>query len=338
MYTSPGGTKRSSWLTFRRRLLLVRALLRSPATSAELVATINGELGEHGYPAAAGAALKHDFDALRSEYGCAISYIRSTRQYALTDMGELALLDLPDGCLEALAFLDASFPAGSDLPEHAELRSLLARILLLLPATRRTQVQQQRSAMQLRVGSGPRRIDSQVLQLVKQAIHQRRELSFDYQGTFDLHHPRRHRVAPYAITFRPEGHGYLDATLLDVQPAGAERVHAALDYRLDRIVPGSVTVLPTVLPPTRITPPQYTLRYRLVQKVAHRRDVVAFFPDSTITYNADGSATITATVTNLWQTRQTLLRYGDACVVEEPPELIAMFRKTAHGLLALYGE
>jgi len=45
---------------------------------------------------------------------------------------------------------------------------------------------------------------------------------------------------------------------------------------------------------------------------------------------------VTATVTNLWQTRQVLLRYGDACEVLEPLELIALFRKTAAGLANLY--
>lgn len=129
-----GGTKRSSWLTFRRRLLLVRTLLRGPATSAELVARINEELGEQGYPAAAAAALKHDFDALKGEYGCQIRYDRRMRHYVLDDLGELALLDLPDACMEALAFLDASFPSGSGLPDHAHVRSLLERVQLLLPA------------------------------------------------------------------------------------------------------------------------------------------------------------------------------------------------------------
>ncbi len=47
---------------------------------------------------------------------------------------------------------------------------------------------------------------------------------------------------------------------------------------------------------------------------------------------------MTATVTNLWQTRQVLLRYGDACVVHEPPELVALFAKTARGLGAIYGD
>ena len=51
-----------------------------------------------------------------------------------------------------------------------------------------------------------------------------------------------------------------------------------------------------------------------------------------------GSASVTATVTNLWQARQILLRYGDACVVTEPSELVALFRATARGLSALYAD
>ena len=335
--TNPGGgTKRSSWLTFRRRLLLIRALLRGPATSAELIADINAELGEQGYPDAAAAALKHDFDALKGEYGCVITYDRPTRRYALEDLGELALLDLPDPCMEALAFLEASFPEGSGLPEHANLRALLERVVLLLPPTRQAQHRRGRSAIRLGVGGGGRRIDPDTLAIVKSAVEARRELAFDYLSTFDADVPRRHRVAPYGITFRPEGHGYLDATVLEVRPKGGESVRAAIDYRLDRIVPGTAEVLPTVLPPIRPTPPSYPLRYTLVAQVARRRDVAAYFPNTEIAYHDDGSATITATVTNLWQARQTLLRYGDACLVHEPPELVALFRKTAAGLGRLY--
>jgi hypothetical protein len=64
MTRQTGGTKRSSWLTFRRRLLLVRLLLRSPASSTDLIAAVQAELGDEGYPPAASSALKHDFDAL----------------------------------------------------------------------------------------------------------------------------------------------------------------------------------------------------------------------------------------------------------------------------------
>jgi predicted DNA-binding transcriptional regulator YafY len=332
-----GGTKRSSWLTFRRRLLLVRLLLRGPASGADLIAAVQAELGDEGYPPAAGAALKHDLDALKAEYGCTIVYQRDYGVYALTDLGELALLDLPPECMEALAFLDASFPAGSALPEHAHLRDLLDRVLRLLPMTRRHQHQQRRAALHLRMPSGSDKIDPSVLATVKRAIEERRELLFSYWSTFDVEAPRQHRVAPYGIFFRPEGHAYLDATLLEVTPAGNEPLHAVIDYRLDRIVAGTVKVLPTVLPPQRPQPRTYTLRYRLLPAVARRRDVAAYFPNTQITYHDDGSATVTATVTNLWQTRQILLRYGAGCEVLEPPELVALFRETAEGLIAIYG-
>jgi predicted DNA-binding transcriptional regulator YafY len=147
---------------------------------------------------------------------------------------------------------------------------------------------------------------------------------------------RQHRVAPYGVFFRPEGHGYLDATLLEVTPAGSETIHTVIDYRLDRIVPGTVQLLPRVLPPARAQPRAYVLRYHLLPVVARRRDIAAYFPNTQIAYNDDGSATVTATITNLWQTRQILLRYGTACEVLEPPELVALFRKTAEGLLEIY--
>jgi predicted DNA-binding transcriptional regulator YafY len=331
-----GGTKRSSWFTFRRRLLLVRLLLRQSETREALIAAVQAELGEEGYPPAAEPALKHDLDALREEFGCAIRYDRTTRRYVLDDTGELALLDLPDASLEALAFLDASFPAGAALPEYAHVRAMLDQVLKLLPAARRKQRPQQ-SAVRLELGERPvGRIDAGVLSKVRRAVAQRQELQFDYLSTFDDGAPRRHRVAPYQVFFRPEGHGYLDATLLEVTPSRGETLRSAIDYRLDRIVPGSVVILPNKLGPERLAPPSYTLRYRLLPVVARRRDVAAFFPDTAIDYHDDGGATITARVTNLWQTRQVLLRYGTACVVLDPPELVALFKQTAEGLAGLY--
>ncbi|MEN9933427.1 MAG: hypothetical protein RLZZ387_6 [Chloroflexota bacterium] len=334
-----GGTKRSSQLTFRRRLLLVRLLLRGPADSAALIAAVQRELGDEGYPPAAQAALKHDLDALKAEYGCAIVFRREAGGYALEDLGELALLDLSDPALEALAFLDASFPSGTALPELANVRALLDQVMRLLPAERQTQHLRRRAGARLTLpGRTSGRIDPGVLTAVKRAIDERRELAFKYLSTFDAATPRRHRVAPYGIFFRPEGHVYLDATLLDVQPRRGETLHAAIDYRLDRIMEGTAEVLPTMLPPARLQPKTYRLCYRLHPNVARRRDVAAYFPSTQISYHADGGATVTATVTNLWQTRQVLLRYGDACTVEEPAELVELFRKAVAGLGRIYGE
>jgi predicted DNA-binding transcriptional regulator YafY len=333
----PGGTKRSSWLAFRRRLILVRTLLRGPAGHADLIAAVQTELGAQGYPDAAAAALKHDLDALKREYGCRITFERAASRYVLDDLGDLALLDLPADCLEALAFLDASFPPGAALPEHSNVRALLDQVIRLLPGERQHQYQQQRRGMRLHLSPGrTETLDPTVLERIKRAIAGRQEVTFQYWSSVDQTAPRTHRVAPYAIFFRPEGHGYLDATLLEVTPAGREPRYAAIDYRLDRIVPGTVQVLPTMLPPARPHPHTYTLRYRLLPVVARRRDVAAYFPETQMTYHDDGSATITARVTNLWQTRQILLRYGDACTVLEPPELVDLFRATSRGLARIY--
>jgi predicted DNA-binding transcriptional regulator YafY len=335
---SKGGTKRSSWLTFRRRLILVRALLRAPLSRDNLVSVVQDELGDEGYPSDTASALKNDLDALKGEYGCQIRFHRHMNCYVLEDMGDLALLDLPDDCLEAVAFLDASFPAGSDVSAYAGVRSLLDRIVKLLPRQRQREHAQGRHVLSMQLpGASTHPLDPDVLATVRRAIAQRRELSFHYRSNTDDHLQTQHRVAPYDIYFSAEGHTYLDATMLDVAPRHpAAIIPAAIPYRLDRIVAGTAQVLHTVLPKERIQPQRYTLRYHLVPAVARRRDVSAYFPDTRITYHDDGSATVTATVTNLWQTRQILLRYGSACEVLEPPELIELFCATVDGMAETY--
>lgn len=334
-----GGIKRSSWLTFRRRLILVRLLLRGPASKQDLLDEIQAEMGEQGYPESADSAFKHDLDSLKSEFGCSVKYQRHTKTFVLQGMGDMALLDLPDTCMEALGFLEASFPPGSDVPEYANIRDFLDHIVKLLPANRQEQYHNQTRTINLHLtGSSSGRIDQRVLTKVKRAISQRRLLEFDYLSTYDIDTPRRHRVAPYAIYFIPEGHGYLDATVLDVSPDGNEPKYAAISYRLNRIISGSVKILPDSLPPERPKSPIYTLCYRLAPIVARRRDVAMLFPNTQIEYHDDGSATITASITNLWQARQVLLRYGSGCKVIEPPELIDMFRETLRGLSDVYAD
>ncbi|HMP39745.1 MAG TPA: WYL domain-containing protein [Roseiflexaceae bacterium] len=333
-----GGTKRSSWLTFRRRLLIVRLLLQGPSSSDDLIATVQATLGDDGYPAAAAAALKHDLDALKGEYNCRIVFQREHARYVLEDPGELALLDISGELLEALAFLDASYPAGTAIPEQAALRALIDRVIQLLPAQQSYELQSRRSRSRSQLAmTGSGRIDPTVLLTVRRAIDEKKELAFKYWSTHDIGAPRRHRVAPYAITFRPEGYGYLDATLLEVTPGGNEPSLAVIDYRLDRIVPGTVQVLARPVPEPRPEPRPYQLRYWLHPNVARRRDVVAYFPSTDVAYYDDGSAIVSATVTNLWQARQILLRYGDSCRVLEPVELVTLFRETASGMASIYG-
>jgi len=332
--THSGGLKRSSQFTFRRRLMLIRLLLREPQRASDLIDAVKLALGDEGYPVAAQAALKHDLDALKNEYGCIIRFDRSSKRYVLEDVGELGLLDLPDTCMEALSFLDATFHEGGAIPQYAYIHQLLRHVRSLLPQSRRDMLARQRGTITLALrDGGTDKIDAATMATVRRAC-KHRELYFRYRSaTFD--HESWFRVAPYEVFFSPEGHSYLDATPLESSEAIPIR-NEPKHYRIDRMVPGSVKVLPQVLPPARPQPPTYQLRYRLSSNVAKRRDVAAYFPDTVFAYHDDGTATVTATITNLWQARHILLRYGAACTVDSPPELVEMFRDSVRGMVETY--
>lgn len=164
----------------------------------------------------------------------------------------------------------------------------------------------------------------------------RQQLVFRYRSTFNTDpHGITHRVAPYGLLIR-DGHLYLDADCLEAD--GPDWRPRRVPYRLDRIVGGSLEVLPAVVPPLRLPMPTYHLQYVLTPAVARQRDMALHFAGSQVTYNADGSALITATIDDLWHARLVLLRYGAQCHVLSPPELVAMIRETIRGMAAMYGE
>ncbi len=333
-----GGKKRSSLLTFRRRLLIVRLLMRGPQPADTLIGEVQRTLGDEGYPPAAPAALKHDLDAIKNEFGCVIRFKHAIKCYELEDLGELRLLDLPDHLIETLSFLEASFPSEHGISEQTNVHVLISTLVAMLPTARQDALEQRRKIMRLKLHEGSAsRIERETLLTIQRAIAGRQELSFDYTSPGD-EHSRWHRVAPYHISASPEGHMYLDATMLEaVPPIPKLRRNALITYRLDRVVTGTARVLPQMLPHTPPAPPAYTLRYRLAPAIARQRDFTLYFPLSKPTYHEDGSATVEASITNLWQARHILLRYGAGCVVDSPPELVALFRETADGLYTIYG-
>ncbi len=335
MTNRPSGVRRSSKQTFRRRLVIFRSLFREPCTSDDLIAIVNAEFGQDGYPSAAAMALKHDLDALKREYGCEIRFDRTQRTYSLHHVGDFAILDLPRESLEALNFLDTNFPEDHMLSAFVSVQKLLRQMRMLLPDTERTITP---SSLTIRsYGRQHRVFDATTMRTIRRAVENRQMLSFSYTSNFELNGSRKHTVAPYGLFMR-DGHMYLDAVLIHVEPAGNAVPHTTVEYRLERIVKKSALLLPNVIPAERPPQPRYQLVYRLDAVVARRRDLATFFPDSTITYHDDDTATVRAVVTNLWTTRQVLLRYGGACQVQEPAELVAMFRQTAQELAARYPE
>jgi predicted DNA-binding transcriptional regulator YafY len=328
-----GGTKRSSWLTFHRRLFLVRRLVRGAATAEELIADARVCFNAEIYPPDARAALRHDLAAIRDAFECEIARDADGR-LAVVEYGRLALLDLPDGDLEALSFLASVFDE-SPLPNAGQVGALLDRIEALLPADRRQRLGRGQRPLRLenpRPTAGP---DAALVERIRGALG-RRFISFLYRSTYAQDGVLvTHRVAPYELIFR-EGHTYLEAFCHECPIRDVEGRYVL--YRVDRIVPESLQLHPTQLnvgPPPR---QRYPLRYRLGPPVARQRDIALWFPRSEVSFLEDGSAEVTAETTDLWQARQILLRYREHCLVLEPPELVAMIRESVTAMARRYLE
>ncbi|NTW03812.1 MAG: WYL domain-containing protein, partial [Oscillochloris sp.] len=173
-----GGLKRDSWRTFHRRLFLARRLLHGPTDAATLIADTRAFFNSSGdvediYPGDARAALRHDMAALRDEFECAIN-LGPDQSYTLADLGQLALLDLPDEDLEALAFLIATFSEGA-LPNAGRVDALLDRMVALLPTDRREHLRRHTHDVRLDRPQPSRSGAERTLDLLRRALR-RQEL------------------------------------------------------------------------------------------------------------------------------------------------------------------
>lgn len=326
-----GGRRRDSRIANQRRLDLVRRLLRGPASAATLIADLRTALGDDIYPADARAALRHDMAALRETFGCAFFY-RAGDGFFLTNLGTLRLLDLDDDELEALALIVSAVEEGA-LPQTQAVDKLRHHILALLSDANRTALPTIVPGLRVAI---PDRTTGEVGALIArlQPMLGRVELVFHYRSPYTLaDEVEQHRVAPYEL-FQRDGYTYLEAYCIESSLSKLKGRY--ISYRLDRIVPASLRRLPRQLAPVRYGRRSYRLRYELAPQVARRRDIALWFPASTYHYHEDGRAEVEAQITDLWQARTILMRYGEHCRVLEPPELIELIRDRVQRMVALY--
>ena len=133
MQERKNGIRRSSILTFRRRLIIFRQLFREESTAEQLIAIVNLHLNHDGYPDNPDSALKHDLDALKREYNCKIRMDRRSGFYQLHDVGDFALLDLTQESRDALHFLEINYSDDSVLAAFINIQNLLRQIKMLVP-------------------------------------------------------------------------------------------------------------------------------------------------------------------------------------------------------------
>jgi predicted DNA-binding transcriptional regulator YafY len=151
--------------------------------------------------------------------------------------------------------------------------------------------------------------------------------------------PRLHRVEARKLYFDPaRRHYYLWGYCHSAEgPYGIWSPRRFIRYRIGRIIPGSVQVLPDRFPAALPHVRTFQVRYRLSPRIA-RLGVSHHFDNTQVEVDDDGTATVSATTDDLFLTARTLLYYGPNCEVLGGKELLREFRRLVQEMAALYDE
>lgn len=307
----------------QRRQAILALLHKAPQSYDEIIAALKRKrllLYDHAEdPNAIARRLKFQFDrdlkALRLLH-YKIKYENKTKCYKLIDAP--FTLSLSKEQLVAFAIISRTFDEKT-FPYASDIRNLLTSLLDQLPDEQRKMVIDQSLALNIEFPEKTdySSLDAANIHQIKNAIVHHRQLEFIYRS------PRegkelRHVIEPKPLSFK-KGHVYLDGWSIDYDKE--------LQFRLDYILPGTAKMLATSQRP-RPAPRTYLLRYHLTPVIA-RNSVSQHFPGQQVEAHPDGSATVTAEITDLFEARQLVLKYGENCVVESPPELIEQMRVIA---------
>lgn len=305
----------------KRRLALLILLHRRPYKYAELVAALDKDglfLYDHASEDAVIAQrqqfqIRSDLRVLR-KLSCDIRCERRSGNYIWhnSPFG----LSLNSEQLKTFATLLNTFNETKMI--HAdEIRALLTFFIEQLPEEQQKQLKQHRFpfSIDLHETSDYRNADAHNVQHIEMALERSQQLKFIYRSLREGKE-LTHVVEPQSFGFE-RGHVYLNGWSLEFGKL--------LHFRLDSILPGSAEMLPTRVAKSRPSPISYVLRYQLRPAIA-RNGVSQHFADQEVDVYPDGSAMVTARITNLFDARRTLLSYGENCTVLEPPELVEQLR------------
>lgn len=308
----------------RRRLAILVLLHTGPQTSHEIIAALERDdlfFHDHALDPASKARrqqyqFKQDIDALRLlRYD--VAYDRGQKRYSWRNspFG----LALTADQLSSLAMLLGTF-APLTIPHATEITNLLTFLADHLPAEQQRWLKKQRPTfhIDLRETTDYRNADPFTIKKIEQAIRSGQQLEFMYRTPRDGQE-RRHVIEPQPLVFR-QGHVYLHGWSLEWGKS--------LSFRLDYILPGTVRVLTISSAKQRPAPRSYTLRYWLSAVIA-RNKVSEHFPEHQVEHHEDGSATVIARITDLFEASQILFRYREHCIVLDPPELVERMRASA---------
>jgi predicted DNA-binding transcriptional regulator YafY len=316
---------------FRRRLALLSLLHTRPHLYDELIESLDRsnllDYDRFAAPAEIADRLKaqfqRDLKACKAS-GFNIKWHRPTRCYTWADspFG----LSLNPGQLSAFSLLLETFEKTRILHTE-EIKDLLGHLKALLPLEQQQTLAGPRQpfSINLRETTDYRQADLATVKTIERAIRSGQRLEFRYTPSRDGKE-RQHVVEPKPLVFE-RGHVFFKGWSLSGQKT--------LTFRLDHVVAGSARVLPDLVESVRPGGPSYTLTYWLSPVIA-RHSVSEHFKGQQVIAHLDGSATVSATITDLFEARRLLLSYGQNCQVLSPPELVEQFREAAEQLHQFY--
>lgn len=307
----------------RRRNALLTLLHKGPQRSDELIAALDRDqlfrYDREEDPTKIARQqryqLRRDLQALRLHYQ--IDFDKKEQVYSLleTPFGlSLGQKQIAAFALALHTFQELKIPYASDV------QNLFAFLSSRLPEDQQQAVIEQRHVLniEIREKTDYSEFDSKTLNEIGKAIVRKQQLEFCYRS------PRtgkevRHLIEPQPLKHK-DGHIYLSGWSIEYQNQ--------LSFRLDYILPGTAKMLSKRIVENRSTQRKYLLRYRLTPIIA-RNGVSKQFPEQETEMHPDGSATITAKIDDLFDVRQIMLKYGENCTVEAPPQLLDLMRPVA---------
>jgi predicted DNA-binding transcriptional regulator YafY len=185
-----------------------------------------------------------------------------------------------------------------------------------------------------------RRTDADEIGFVKGVIEsaciERRRLEFLYGSpSQDDQQPRRHEVEPYELIYRRK-HYYLRGFCLYTDgPKGKRIQERVMYYRLGRIAPDSIKILPQTVPLAPRRTPKYPVRYELKSEIA-RKGVTHHFDDTAVEMREDGSALVQGYTDDVFWASRELLYYGAGCRVLGGLEILREMRKLVEEMAKVY--
>lgn len=304
-----------------RATAIYERLIQGDATRDELVEHVRSTAGRSIYGASPEDSLRHDLDQL-ALLGFEVRVISPGHLYRLAQIEPRFPLPLAREHVETLAAVRRGL-AKSMYAETVE--GLVARLRPFLPHSLRPLLDREpllRLGVPLLDDLSPH---MQTAQLFRKAQRERRRFAFTYTSPAQPA-PLRHTVEPEGMEER-DGHVYFEGYSPDIG--------VPLQFRLDRVEAGSAEVLPSRFAEGRARRP-IRIRYRLSPVVA-RLGATRRFEGHVETPLPDGWVEVGAETLDLFWAGKTLLKYGEHCVVLEPPELVAEMKRVVGEMARNYG-